>query len=50
VQAGNLRTTGLVSATGNVTAGNVSVSGVININGALAATINDAIALSIALG
>jgi cytoskeletal protein CcmA (bactofilin family) len=50
VRGGNITTGGQVSATGNITAANLSVSGVININNQTAATVDDAIALSIALG
>jgi hypothetical protein len=39
-----------ITTTGNITAGNVSATGNINIAGQLAATIADATALAIALG
>ena len=42
-------TTG-ITTTGNITAGNLSVSGSINIAGQPAATVNDAVAFAIALG
>ena len=50
VTGGNITTGGQVSATGNITGANLAVSGVININNQRAATVDDAIALSIALG
>jgi hypothetical protein len=39
-----------ITTTGNITGGNVSATGNINIAGKLAATVDDATALAIALG
>ena len=50
ITGGNILTSGIMSSIGNAFHGNLSVSGTINIGPALAATIDDVIALSIALG
>jgi hypothetical protein len=50
IKGANVNATGLMSAVGNVYAANMSVSGNINIGTALAATVDDAVALAIALG